>query len=184
MLLNPHDTYTDPKTKHFQVVFLALFEKVSAKKIAEITNYAVSTVKTYIRKFKSLLEEAKTIFFSKPEVIVECKLFNEAKEKCYLFKFYDEQNKIIFSKIGTTTRKVKDRLKEEIKSYRKSGINIYAVKICSVFDCKGLPAEGAESICRAEFIKKFPNTFKKNDRFMNVDIPTSEFAKIVEGYLV
>lgn len=182
-MLNPHCNYSDVRTKHLQVIFLGLCEKMPVKRIAEITCYAVSTVKRYLNKFKSLLDESKTIFFSEVEIISECDLLNKATEKCYLFKFYNDKSEIIFSKVGTTTRKVKTRVKEEIRSYRKNAVDVYKVVICSVFDCGELPAEGAESITRAEFIRQYPNTFKKNDRFMNIDIPTENFNKIVNSYL-
>lgn len=183
MLLNPHEVYTDSKTKHLQVVFLGLYEKMSIKQIMHFTNYACSTVKRYLNKFKSLLTEAKNTFFHTVEIITECDLLNKAKQKCYLFKFYDENSNIIFSKVGTTVRKIRCRLNEEIKGYRKTGADIYKAVICSVFDCGDLPAEGAESITRAEFIKQYPQAFRKNDRFEKIDISTDDFNKIVNSYL-
>lgn len=183
MLLNPHEVYTDSRIKHLQVVFLGLHEKMPINKIMEFTNYTRATVKRYLDKFKTLLEEATNTFFHTVEIIVECDLLDEAKQKCYLFKFYDENSNIVFSKIGTTVREIRSRLNEEIKSYRKAGSNIYKAIVCSVFDCGELPAEGAESITRAEFIKQFPQAFRKNDRFEKIDIPTENFNKIVNSYL-
>ena len=94
----------------------------------------------------------------------------------------DEEGNLQFSKVGTTTRKVSQRLKEEIRSYRKNFSIGYAV-IESVFNCGDLPAEGAESYCRAKFIKQYPHTFKKNDRFIGINIPVDDFNDIVKSYL-
>lgn len=186
MTRNPFEQYEDIQIKRMQVVYLSAHLKMAKKKVAEITGYAISTVKTYTRKFIDLLNAAKE-YFEKPIALVIqilCGDLGKAKnEKCYLFKFYDNSDNLLFSKVGTTTRAVKTRLKEEIKAYRKSGFDIGKAEICKVIDCGDIPAEGAESFCRAVFIKQFPHTFKKNDRFMNVDIPTAEFTKIVKGYL-
>ena len=186
MTRNPFEQYENIQIKRMQVVYLSAHLKMAKKKVAEITGYAISTVKTYTRKFIDLLSAAKE-YFEKPIALVIqilCDDLGKAKnEKCYLFKFYDNSDKLLFSKVGTTTRAVKTRLKEEIKTYRKSGFDIGKAEICKVIDCGNVPAEGAESFCRAAFIKQFPHTFKKNDRFMNVDIPTAEFTKIVKGYL-
>ena len=101
----------------------------------------------------------------------------------YLYKFYDENGSLICSKVGTTTRLPEERLKEEITYYRKHNIPVANAKICSVIDCGELPAEGAESITRALFIRKSPKAFCKNDRFFGVDIATRTFNKIVQDYL-
>ena len=112
MLLNPYKTYTDPKIKQLQVVFLGLYEKMPIKKIMEITNYARSTIKRYLNKLKHLLKQAISTFLFNVEIIEKCDLLNKAQQKCYLFKFYDENSNIIFSKVGTTTREIRTRLNE------------------------------------------------------------------------
>ena len=186
MTKNPFERYETVAEKHLQVVYLYSRLRLTAEKVAKITGYAVSTVKTYARKFVDLLKAA-TEYFEEPfntVIKVLCPSLGKAKaEKCYLFKFYDNADNLLFSKIGTTTRAIKARLKEEIKAYRKGGFDIGKAEICEVIDCGELPAEGAESICRAEFIRQYKGTFKKNDRFMGVDIPTTDFCKIVYAYL-
>lgn len=182
---NPFEKYDNVEVKHLQVVYLT-YLGFAKEKIAELTGYALATIKKYVKKFKDLLNTARQ-FFEKPLrdiVVVLCdNLGREKTEKCYLFKFYGENNTLLFSKIGTTTRSIMARLKEEIKGYQRSHFLINKVEICSVIDCGNIPAEGAESILRATFIKEFPNSFRKNDRFFGVDIPTETFKNIVEGYL-
>lgn len=185
MYHNPFVRYENTETKHMQVVFLKEHLKLSAEEISAIIGYAVSTVKKYARKFLSLLKTAKKFFIQAKNSIVEtvCDLLDDKKEKCYLFKFYDGNNEILFSKVGTTTRKIIDRLREEIKEYKKSGFNICKVKVCKVIDCGEIPAEGAESFVKARYIKKYQGAFQKNDRFIKIDIPTDDFTEAVMGYL-
>lgn len=184
MRLNPHGSFEDMKTKRLQVVYLREVEHLSAAEIAEFVNYSVNTIKSYMYKFSHLLAEAKKLF-EKVVITVISKIENlgeKGTEKCYLFKFYNEE-KILFSKIGTTTREVLTRLKEEIRSYSKSGFFITKVIIEDIVNCGDIPAEGLESFCRAKFIRNYPNTFKKNDRFMGVDIPVEEFKRMTAMYL-
>lgn len=108
--------------------------------------------------------------------------FGKGTKQCYLFKFYDSNGNLLFSKIGTTERTIGVRLNEEINKYNKK-FDVYGVIIESVIDCKDIPPEGAESQLRAHFIKKYPNSYMKNDRFREVDIPVDEFNEIVNSYL-
>ena len=181
--LNPHGNFEDMDIKRMQVVYLREVEHLTPREIVRFVDYSINTVKCYMYKFKHLLEKAKELFEKAVVTIVSKIDFvdEEKTEKCYLFKFYDGEN-ILFSKIGTTTRKVVTRLKEEIKSYTKAGFSISKVVIEDVVNCGDIPAEGLESFCRAKFILKYPNTFKKNDRFMGVDIPVKVFQTVTKNY--
>ena len=180
--INPLQTFEKDETdlRHLQLIYL-YDNNFSQEEIARWTGYAVKTIKNYVRKFANLLEEAKKVF---KRITKKAKIaLRGAKQLCYLYKFYNSNNQLICSKVGTTTRLPEDRLKEEITYYKKNNIPIETAKICSVIDCGELPAEGAESITRALFIRKYPNAFCKNDRFFGVDIPTQTFNKIVKEYL-
>lgn len=180
--LNPLQNFANDETelRHLQVVYLNA-NGFTYEVIAKWTGYAIKTIKDYIRKFANLLEEAKETF---QRITKKAKLAMQGqKQLCYLYKFYDSNNQLICSKVGTTTRLPEDRLKEEILYYKKRNIPVEKAKICSVIDCGELPAEGAESITRALFIRKYPTAFCKNDRFFGVDIPTKTFNKIVNEYL-
>jgi hypothetical protein len=72
-------------------------------------------------------------------------------------------------------------MKEHLSYY--SNLDIIGVEIESVINCGAYPAEGLESYCRAYYIKKYPNAFKKNDRFFNVDLNTEEFNNLATTYL-
>ena len=109
-------------------------------------------------------------------------LLDNAKEKCYLFTFFDADGNMVCSKVGTTTRKVLQRLKEELNSdtYKKIGCTRAVVN--RVYDCGNIPAEGLESYFRAMYIRRYPQSFKKNDRFMNEWFDLKEADEIVLKY--
>lgn len=172
--------FDDTEMKRMQAVYLDSYG-FTVEQIAKWVDYAESTIKTYIRKFADLLEKAKKTFYHVTQKAK--KVLVGGHQLVYLFKFYDEQQELICSKVGTTTRLPEERLKEEILYYRKHGIPVASTEICSVIDCGAIPCEGAESITRAAFIRKFPQAFKKNDRFFGVDIPTMTFNRIVKNYL-
>lgn len=160
--------------------------------IAEKVGLAVSTIEKYLRKFKDLLNKAFEIFdpfyvFKKKRkkiddcIVFEADPLDEVAEKCYLFRFFDADNNLVCSKVGTTTRDVKQRAKEELRS--KTYSNCTKIIVDRVYDCKNYPAEGLESRIRAEYIKKYPNSFKKNDRFIDTLFDLEEIDNIVRDYL-
>ena len=112
-----------------------------------------------------------------------CDLKDESSQKCYLFTFYDANDKMVCSKIGTTTRAVLKRLKEELQSKTYKDMGCVRAVINRVYDCGNLPAEGLESYFRATYIKRYPDSFKKNDRFISTFFDLAEADKIAEKYL-
>lgn len=174
-------TFEDTKMKRMQVVYLN-YKNFTPAQIAKWVDYKVSTIKMYIKKYTDdLLEKAKKIFY---HVSMKTKkVLVGGVQLVYLFKFFNADGGLICSKVGTTTRLPEERMKEEIKYYIKRGIPVASAEICSVIDCGAIPAEGAESLTRALFIRRFPASFKKNDRFFGVDIPVRTFNQAVNNYL-
>ena len=111
-----------------------------------------------------------------------CIRFAKGTKLCYLFKFYDSNGNLLYSKVGTTERTIRERLAREISDYRKGGHDVGYAVIESVINTSFYHPEGAESYVRAMFIKKFNDCFIKNDRF-TCDIDTNEFNKMVTSYL-
>lgn len=109
-------------------------------------------------------------------------LLDNASQKFYLFRFLDENEKLIFSKVGTSTRKVLDRLKEELKDYSEKWGTVTAI-IDRVYDCGNIPAEGMESFFRSVFIHDCPAEFRKNDRFFNVVFDLDQADKMYKFYM-
>ena len=176
--LQKFDKY-DAHIRHLQTIYLDN-HGFTLNDISEWTGYAKTTIQSYLYKFKDLLEEAKETFYHITLKIK--KQYYAGKQYVYLFKFYDNENKVI-SKVGMTTQLPTQRLKQEIKYYTEHGLNIIDAKICSVIDCGDIPADGAESQTRAYFIRRHPKAFKKNDRFFGVNISTKTFNIIVMNYL-
>lgn len=178
--INALQELDDTDLKHLQVVYLNS-HGFKYEEIRKWTGYALSTIQGYVYKFQNLVEEAKQVFYhitKKAKQVITGK-----RQLVYLYKFYDCDGTLICSKVGTTTRLPEDRLKEEIIYYQKHNIPVASAEICSVIDCGDMPAEGAESITRAAFIRKYSDKFCKNDRFFDVDIPIRTFNSIVTNYL-
>ena len=181
--MNAFETYADTHTKRLQVIYLTSI-KVKIEKIATVTGYRVSTVRKYSYEYAELIDEAKEFF--KSQSMLESKvetIIEKGVEQIYLVKFYDYDGNLLFSKIGTTTRKVQQRIKEEIRYYERQGFSIGDVIIEANEDCGDYPAEMVESYLRYKFIKQYPNTWQKNDRFFNVNIPLEIFLKNVKNAL-
>lgn len=188
-----HDDFTTDD-KRLQIVYLALDPNVmpdnrlSYDEIAKLTGYAKATVKKYFYTNKHRLAEALKKFYTfvKEKFVairdLTKEVFAKGSNLCYLFKFYDENGNILFSKVGTTTRTCKQRLTEEMKAYKKNYPVSYAT-INHIVDCLSVPPEGLESYCRAMLIKKYPNTFLKNDRFLSVDVSVDDFKQYANEYL-
>ena len=100
----------------------------------------------------------------------------------YLVRLLDENDNLVWSKIGTTTRSVEQRMKEHLRDYKKRGYNVARCDVQRVYDCGNLSAEGLESEFRAKYIKKYPELYVKTDRF-KTEFDYEEAEKIVLNYL-
>ena len=196
MKYNVLEKQTETEVQHAQVIYLKEILSKGLDEIAEITGYAISTVKSYIRKFAHLLDYAKEIFEekkqqrkarkSKYDEIIENNGFDiteSGKEICYLFEFYDNENNLLCSKVGTTKRNVRQRLIEELRSKTYKNMGATNAVVNRVYNCGEFPAEGLESRIRSEYIRKYPKSFKKNDRFINTLFDFDFCDKIAKNYL-
>ena len=102
-------------------------------------------------------------------------------QQVYLIRLLDADNALIWSKVGTTIRETSKRMKEHLRYYKKNGV--CKLEVVRLWDCGEMDAEGLESEFRAHYIKKHPGTFRKNDRFINVEFDLDEADKIVANYL-
>lgn len=101
-------------------------------------------------------------------------------EQFYCIRLLKDED-LVYSKVGTTTRKTSKRMREHLRYYKKDGINHLIVD--RLVDCKELPAEGLESMVRSYYIKKWGKKFRKNDRFIGVEFDFAEVDSIVQKYL-
>lgn len=123
---------------------------------------------------------------SKYDVFIQTNGLNineENKQLCYLFRFYDKDHNLLCSKVGTTTRSVKKRLIEELNNKTYQSMGAMYVEIDRIYDCGDLPAEGLESLIRSQYIKKYPKSFYKNDRFIGELFDLEYCDTITKEYL-
>ena len=196
--MNAYKKYDDTQTKYRQIVYLYNKKNETCDFIANLTGYAYSTVKSYIRKFAHLLEEACELFkysrkpkdlvkethFETPHGTIDFECPNnlgEDGEKFYLIRAFNAEGVRLFSKVGTTIRSVLQRMKEHLSAYAKLGI--VRIVIDKVWDCGNLPAEGFESWFRAYYIRRWPEKFNKNDRFFDVEFDLDEAQEIFTKYV-
>ena len=104
-------------------------------------------------------------------------------QKCYLIEFFDENNTSICSKVGTTIRTIQERIREELNSKTYKNMGACRCVIHRVYNCGAIPAEGLESYFRSQYIKRYPNSFYKNDRFIKETFDLVEADKIAKSYL-
>jgi histidinol dehydrogenase len=99
----------------------------------------------------------------------------------------------IFARVVPSVN-VEDIVADIIANVRKNGdaalydysekFDITRVEVHRMRSCGNIPAEGAESALRAEFIKRYPTAFRKNDRFFGVNISPEDFDTVYNKYFV
>lgn len=142
-------------------VAMAIIKKVVKKAVKKITKRA--------RKTRDDIIEKVPVVFAK------------GTKLCYLFKFYDSNDELVYTKVGTTERTINERLTEELRDYRKTKDIKYAT-IESVFDTGELFPEGVQDYIKGMWMRKYNKHYVRNDRFA-CDIPTEDFNALVTDYL-
>lgn len=132
-------------------------------------------LKRFVRKVKAVVVPSSCVEWNGIQPMAD------GIQQVYLIRLLDADNQLIWSKVGTTTRKTTKRMNEHLRYYRKDGA--CKIEVLRLWDCGSMDAEGLESEFRAHYIKKHPNTFRKNDRFINVEFDLDEADHIVQEYL-
>lgn len=105
----------------------------------------------------------------------------EKVQQLYLIRLLDKDGELVYSKVGTTTRSSQARMKEHLRYYYDNGVR--SIQVLRLWNCGNVDAEGLESEFRAHYIRKFPGTFRKNDRFTGVEFDLEEADRIAADYL-
>ena len=142
-------------------------------KIAKITSLAVSTIRTYVKKFFYLLEKAIERF---EKIIVKYLV----KPTTYIIEFYadEERTKPLFLKIGKTVN-LNQRLKSLKNGYKKSyNIEMVYPVVKKVYQFE----EEDDALTFENELRKFYKakknaTYIKNDRFLNVSFDEKELKE-------
>lgn len=163
------------RRKLFEVA-RALYENfASVRKLWDFIETARLYVNRFIRKVVATVAPATCIEWNGIQPM------QNGVQQVYLIRLLDADNALIWSKVGTTTRETSKRMKEHLRYYKKNGV--CRLEVVRLWDCGAMDAEGLESEFRAHYIRKYPGTFRKNDRFINVEFDLAEADKIVENYL-
>lgn len=161
-------------------------EKIYSSSKEWVKTYVLNPVEKVINKITDV-REIVTTRIKKEGIAIsnDCNAWDDSKglEKCYLIAFFNEQMELVCSKVGTTTRSVFQRIREELNSKTYKGMGATHCVINRVYDCGNLPAEGVESMFRAKYIKKYPNSFYKNDRFISEHFDMTEADKFFAEYV-
>lgn len=156
---------------------LNLYEQFpSVREVWEYFADAYRIVKRFVKRVVSAVIPSVGVTVDKADT-----QYPEGSQLVYLVRLLDREGELIWSKVGTTTKTIKKRMAEHLRYYRKYGV--FEVQVTRVWNCGDIDAEGAESLFRSHCIKKYPGTFRKNDRFAGVEFDLEEADKIVENYL-
>lgn len=145
--------------------------------VADATRYAWKFVKKGVAMLGITIHP--NIDWNGIEPIKVCK--GEKVQQLYLIRLLDKDGDLIYSKVGTTTRSTQSRMKEHLCYYYDNGVR--SLQVTRLWNCGVMEAEGLESEFRAHYIKAYPGTFKKNDRFINVEFDLEEADHIAASYL-
>ena len=155
------------------------FESVRAvwEWVAEATRYAMK----FVKKGAAMLG-----IVIRPSIdwngIAPIKVSKGEKiQQFYLIRLLDKDGELVYSKVGTTTRSTEARMKEHLRDYYDNGVR--SIQVTRLWNCGEMEAEGLESEFRAHYIKAYPGTFRKNDRFTGVEFDMDEADRIAAGYL-
>ena len=147
--------------------------------------YILDPIAKAVHKLGSIKQFAPKVRKNDIQVSADCKIETneDGTQKCYLIEFFNEDDISVCSKVGTTVRRIQERIREELHSKTYQSMGAVRCVIHRVYDCGNIPAEGLESYFRAKYIRKYPNSFQKNDRFMDTVFDLAEADKICTKYL-
>lgn len=150
-----------------------LFEFFTAKCAEWIRYFSISAANHWVRVITPKSKRVTDIIWECEPILREC-------EQLYLIELLNARGELVWSKVGTTTRSTEKRMEEHLKYYFKDGIT--AIRVNKVWECD-VNAEGFESFFRAYYIRKYPGTFQKNDRFRGVKFDLDEAPAIFDKYV-
>ena len=177
-MYNVFEKQENLEVRNAQIVYLAEECGMGASEISKYVDLAVSTIRTYIKKFANLLEKAKEWFGDKAKQLV-----SKVKEKCnvtdivtyncehhkgdcaYIIEYFDSQHNFVFLKVGMTNN-IDRRVGEHLRYYTNRGWDTtYAVVKELHFAEDEEDALTIENCLRKHY-KKIDNCgFIKRDRF-------------------
>lgn len=172
-------TDTRTRRKLFDCMLELYNKSERIRKVWDFIENARLLAKRFVKK---IVEKVKTVFNRNIEYAQDVQdSYPEGTQLVYLIRLLDCENGLVWSKVGTTTRTMKKRMQEHLRYYKKFGVA--KIEVTRIYDCGDCPAEGLESEFRAKYMRKYPNAFRKNDRFTGVEFDLAEADAIVQEYL-
>ena len=172
-------TTTNDRRKYLEAMTLIYNEHPFLSKYWELRENARKLVDRIVRKTAEIAQHiAENIA---PSFRVEwngIQPMDDGVQQLYLVRLLDRNHQLIWSKVGTTTRKTAKRMTEHLSYYKKDGVRY--IEVVRLWDCGDVEAEAFESTFRSHYIRKHPHTFRKNDRFIGVEFDLAEADKIFE----
>lgn len=173
MVINEALTNTNLEIRNEAIVYASNRLNYKNSKIAKITSLAVSTIRTYVKKFFYLLEKAIERF---EKIIVKYLV----RPTTYIIEFYadEERTKPLFLKIGKTVN-LNQRLKSLKNGYKKSyNIEMVYPVVKKVYQFEEEDdALTFENELRKFYKSKKNATYIKNDRFLNISFDEKELKE-------
>ena len=164
MKLNCYKSYEEPHIKQLQVVYLAEVKKLAPRKISEFVDYALSTIRNYICKFRDKLAEAKRLF----EGLIVSDPY-PSKPCAYVLELFNK-NDFKWLKVGKA-KDLSKRVRQLINEYKE----IDHIEVKETFECDTEDdALTMENILRKFYKSKAESSFIPNDRFEGIRYKENE----------
>lgn len=172
----------NPTVRNMQIVYLHEVFKYTPSQIAKyVTDIALSTIRSYIYKFKDLLDKAKKFFgrIKKDERITfEC---NARKGNCaYIIEYFNSEHNFLFLKVGMTNN-ISRRIKEHFRTYQKQGVDVAFAVVKKLYFAKDEDdALTLENILRKHYKQIENGGFLPRDRFLNIRFNAQELESDID----
>lgn len=178
--VNAYNEYVRRKNENLSESYIAkawsavtqLFDFYKAKGAEWIRGFMINLHNRTVRAFTPKSLRVNGVEWNCEPITKDC-------EQLYLIELLNARGELVWSKVGTTTRSTEKRMAEHLNYYAKYGIT--SIRVNKVWECD-TDAEGFESFFRACYIRKYPGTFQKNDRFYQVNFDLDEAEKLFEKY--
>ena len=166
--LNAAKQDQDKHLRNAALVFLYHDKKFMPKDLAKVCSLARTTIATYVKKFKDLLEWARKQFKAACKKVSR-KIAETTKFWVYIDKV-TFKNGDVWCKIGqtiVTPEKLAQKIKYDGWKVNGETIKPQSVEVQWFAECKDETAmEIMENILRIAMIKLNPSKFQKNDRLL------------------
>ena len=93
----------------------------------------------------------------------------------YICRLIKDNGKVVYQKIGTTSRDTNERMYEHLKDYWNDGVR--KIVVDRVYDVKDMPDVTIESYFRAKYGRRYKEQYVKLDRFKEAVIDLEEADK-------